>query len=463
MFQRALCLAVAVVALVVCPVSRAARAQQLLRDAETEWFLHKISDPIFEAAGLSPQAVNIYLLGDRSINAFVPGGQNIVVHSGLLLNLDTVNEIQGIMAHETGHITGSHIPRMGEGFNEALGYQLLGLLLGAAAIAAGGGDAGAGLILGGQSMGQRSFLRYRRVQESAADQAAIRFLNEAGLSGKGLITVFEGFEQRDKAFGAENFQYVITHPLSERRLELITPKLKDSPHWDDSVSEQNQRLFDRVKAKIYGFTYRPDATLGKYPPSDDSLPARYARVYAYDKALQWDKALAEIDALIEMHPEDPYFHEMKGQMLYENGKIDEALPSLRTAANLKPNEPLLQTLLGRALVAKETPESDREAVTYLRRAAAMDQNDTLSRYNLAIVYTRLGKPGLANLAGAERAFITRNYGAALRQGQIAMRQLEEGTPNWVRAQDIVSSTIAQIDPDDLRRARQRAEDAQRRR
>ncbi|MBB4210571.1 putative Zn-dependent protease [Rhodothalassium salexigens DSM 2132] len=451
MIRRLCLLAVAALALVIQPVGRAALAQRLLRDAETEAFLHHISDPIFEAAGLSPQAVNIYLLDDTSVNAFVPGGQNIVVHAGLLLNLDTVGEVQGIMAHETGHITGSHIPRMGEGFSQSMGLQLLGVLLGAAAIAAGGGAAGAGLIMGGQSMAQRSFLSYRRVQESAADQAAVRFLNQAGISGRGLVSVFERFEQRDKALGAENFQYVITHPLSERRLDRITPLLKASEHWDTPAPEEDQRLFRRVQAKIYGFTYRPQATLAKYPPSDTSVAARYARVYAYDKALDWDKALAEIDSLIAEAPDDPYFHEMKGQMLYENGRIDDALPSLRRAANLRPHEPLLQTLLGRALVVKDTPEADTEAVTYLRRAAAMDQNDTLSRYNLAIIYTRRDQPGLANLVGAERAFITRNYAAALRQGQIAMRQLEEGTPNWVRAQDIVSASIGQIDPDKLRR------------
>lgn len=426
-------------------------AQQILRDAETEWFLHKISDPLFEAGGLRPQGVNIFLLSDRSINAFVPGKtQTVVVHAGLILNLDSVDEVKGIMAHETGHITGLHGPRIGEGFSQALGYQLLGLLLGAAAIAAGAPDAGIGLLLGGQSVGQRAFLRYRRVQESSADQAAVQFLETAGVSGKGLISAFERFAVRDRAIRADLFQYQITHPLSELRIDRLKYRMQEQSHWDTPPNAEDQALMDRVKAKIFGFVYPPMATLGKYPPSDTSLPARYARVYAYNKALELDRALSEARYLLGMEPNNPFFHEIYGQILFENGHVDEALPHLRNAAQLGGGQALLNTLVGRALVAKDTNEADAEAVSYLRKATSLDPFDTFAWYNLGIIYTRQGERGLALLAGAERSYLTAQYGRAYQTARAAMDRLEEGTPNWTRAQDIALASVGLVeDPDDL--------------
>ncbi|MGF1604773.1 MAG: M48 family metalloprotease [Rhodothalassiaceae bacterium] len=434
-----------------------ATAQQLLRDAETEWFLHEITDPLLEAGGLNPSGVAIFLLSDRTINAFVPGrGQVIVVHAGLLLQLDSIDEVKGIMAHETGHITGAHAARFSEGFSQATGYTLLGLLLGAAAIAAGAPDAGIGLLLGGQSVGQRAFLRYRRVQESSADQAAVEFLEKAGVSGKGLISVFSQFAESELAVGASRFEYVITHPLSSRRVQLLEDRLQRQSHWNTPPDAEHQRLFERIKAKLYGFVYPPTATLAQYPLSDTSIKARYARVYAFNKALELDRALDEARVLMSLEPNNPYFHEIYGQILFENGRVDEALPPLKTAANLAPHQPLLNTLVGRALVAKDTPDTDKEAVDYLRRATALDPYDTFAWYNLGIVYTRQGEEGLARLAAAERAYITAQFAPAFHTARAAMELLEEGTPNWRRAQDIASASQWLVDDtDDLARPRPR--------
>ena len=408
-----------------------------LRDAEMEDFLHEIMRPVFIAAGVAPETVHFVIVDDRTLNAFYAGGTAIFLHTGVFLETDNVSQVIGVLAHETGHMTAGHVQRFNEIAAPATAMSILGLLLGAAAIAAGApADAGIGILTGGQTAAQRTVLKFRRVQEASADQAAAQFLYNAKLSGKGLIEVFEKFRFEQMMVAPNLDPYIVSHPLSSDRIAHLEAKLKASPYWDKPTDPAQEARYERIKAKLVGYIYPPASTLGRYPASDRSVPARYARIYAYNKMMEWDQAMAEADSLIAEEPTDPYYREVKGQILLENGHVDQAIPELAKAAQYAPHQTLILTLYGQALAAKEEPESDAKAAEVLERAAALDQYNGFAWYLLATIYTRRGQQPLADLAAAERFLLMRNVQQAAVFASRAADKLPPGTPKWYRAQDI---------------------------
>lgn len=441
MFLRHVIAAIAMLSwLILQPLSAQAQGISVLRDAETEAFLREITDPLLEAAGLTPDAVELILVGDNSINAFVALGQKIFVHSGLLLALDDVDQVKGVIAHEIGHITGGHLTRFADGARQATAITIASLVLGVAAIAAGAPDAGIGLIGGGQTAAQRSFLSFTRTQESSADQAGAKFLEAEGISGLGLIEVFYKFREQELLLAASQDPYVRTHPLSTQRIDRLQEVVETSPYYRKPPNPDHERRFQRIKAKLAGYIQQPRITLRQFPPHDRSLAARYARIYAYNKALEWDLALSEADSLIQEHPYDPYFQEIKGQILFENGRVRESLVPLRKAVALAPRETLILSVLGQSLVAIEERATDEEARDVLELATNLDRENPFAWFQLAIIYQRLGDEAHAALATAERFFLYRAYGPANFHAKIALKGLEESAPDRIRAQDIVALT-----------------------
>lgn len=425
-----------VLLLLVLPFS-AARAQSILRDAETEAFLHKASDPLFLAAGLNPKSVHLYLIHDNSINAFVAGGQNIFIHSGLILAADDVNEFLGVMAHETCHIACGHRVRRADAASIAGTTSILSMVLGAAAILAGGGDAGMGILMAGQSMAQGQYLAYSRGQESEADLAGARYLEEAGVPGEGMIAFFEKLRDQEIFAQIRQDPYVRSHPLNRTRIMQLQEAVEASPYAGKGPNEDLNEQFMRLKAKLAGYLFEPRRTLRDYPLSDKSASARYARVYAYHKALEWDLALAETDALIQMEPGNAYFHEIKGQILFENGRVQESLPVFRKAVQLAPKEPLIATALGQAMVSTEDDKLMAEAIPILEDATRQDRGNSFAWFNLAKAYAWVGREAEASLATAERFYSAGAPMQAVMHAQRAMQAFDEGTPEWLRAQDIL--------------------------
>lgn len=420
-------------------LSSPARAQSMLRDAETERFLHEISRPIIEAAGLAPRSIEFYLVGDPSINAFVTGGQNIFVHSGLILKAENVNELIGVIAHETGHIAGGHLIRSDDAISSAVNISLLSLLAGVAAMAAGAGDAGMAIMGAGQSMAQGNFLAYSRSVEAVTDQAGADFLERAGISGKGLITFFEKLREMEFRYGYTQDAYIRTHPLTGDRIQKLQERVSASPYYNKEPDPQLQARFLRLQAKLAGYINEPARTFQMYPDTDVSTPARLARAYAWHKLGEREKAEREVDALLAKTPDDPYFLEMKGQILLESGKVQEALAPLRRAVQLAPNEPLIATSLGHALVSMEDPELAKEAVTVLRKVVAIDSENPFAWFQLGMAYSRLGDEPRAALASAERLSMTygSNPAEVAYHASRAVSGLPRNTPEWIRAQDIL--------------------------
>lgn len=421
------------------------RGPSFVRDAETEAIIRRIALPIFEAAGLSPGAVQVFLINDRQINAFVAGGQRIFIFTGLLLRAQTLNQVAGVLAHETGHIAGGHLVRSEEAIRQATALQIAGLLLGIAAAAAGGGGAGMGLVMGGQSMAQRSFLAFSRTQESSADQAAIGFLGKAGESPEGLVQFLKILGTEESVMVGRQDPYLRSHPVSAERIAALESRVALGRARDPARDKALNEEFLRVQAKLFAFTEPLTQTLRRYPPSDLSVPARYARAVAYYRVADLSRALPEIDGLLKDEPKNPYFLELKGQMLLESGRVAEAEPPLAEAVRLAPTEPLLQLMLGQILVEKgEMPDLDR-AVEVLKQVTAREPENPDAWRLLSQAYGRQDKIGEASAAAAEWYYQSGDNKGAKLQADRAIRLLPEGSPGWMRANDIANDVSNQRD------------------
>jgi len=416
-----------------------AAAQSVLRDAETEQLFGDMMRPIIVAAGLSPNNVKVVLLNDKEVNAFVAGGQTVYVNSGLINAATSANEVQGVVAHEIGHIVGGHVPLQGQGTKGAMGISLLSLALGLAAMAAGSGDAGAAILSAGQTAAMGKFLAFSRSQEASADAAAVRFLGGAGVSGKGFLSFFKKLQNMEFRYGytgPDVDPFAQTHPMTGDRIATLTADLEKSPSWNKPANADFERRFKRIQAKLRGYLDEPKATLVRYPESDQSIPARYARAYAYHKGGYPEQAATETGALVKADPTDPYFLELQGQIMLEAGDPKGALGPLRQATQLTNYSPLIATTFGHALIATEDRSNLAEAEKVLRQAVARDDDNPFAWFQLGMAYTQEGDTARAALATAEQSTLTGDLRTAAQSARAAVAGLKPGTPDYIRAQDI---------------------------
>ncbi len=437
---------IAAFALLLLAVAQPAQAQSLLRDAETEALFADMSKPLIIAAGLSPKDVKIVLLQDSSINAFVAGGQTVYIHSGLIEAADSANQVQGVIAHELGHIADGHVVLQDAGVKPALAIMLLSVVLGAAAIAAGSGEGGAGIIAAGQQAAQGKYLSFTRTQEATADASGARFLDSAGISGKGFLEFFKKLQNEEFRYGYNQIDpYAQTHPLSGERIANLTATVQASASWKKPPDPTLEERFKRVRAKLEGYLEEPARTLRDYPLSDHSIYAHYARAYAYHKSAYPEKADAETLALIQAYPHDPYFLEIRGQILLEAGKPVDALVPLREATQVSGYQPLIATTFGHALIATEDKANYAEAEKVLRQAVARDDDNPFAWYQLGTVYELKGDQARALLATAERASLVGDQKTAAYSARGAMQALPPNSVDWIRAQDIALAAQNELD------------------
>lgn len=416
--------------------SAPARALDFIRDAEIEETIRTMGGPLFAMAGLTPGSVRVYIVNDSSLNAFVAGGQNIFVNTGLILATDNPNQLIGVIAHETGHITGGHLARTHDALRDASAQTILSFVLGAAAVIAGQGQAAGAIVTGGATAAQRSFLTYSRVQEASADQAALQFLDATGHSARGLAEFFEKLGDQEALLTANQDPYVRTHPLTRERVEAVRSHIARSPVSDKPEAPETVLAHARMKAKLAAFLQSPVQTFRQYPREDTSLPARYAHAIAFHRQRDAQQALATIDRLIAESPDDPYFHELKGQFLLENGDPDAAIAPYAEAVRLRPNQVLLRLGLGQAQVSAKTDAHLNDALANLQRAVQMAPRDAGGWRWLAMAYGRKGDVAQASLATAERYILLGRYRDAIGQADRAERLLPAGSPAQLRAQDI---------------------------
>ena len=422
----------------------------LIRDTEIEKLLSDYAHPIFRAAGLGTGRVAIRIVRHNAFNAFVVDGRNVFVHTGAIMQSETPNQIIGVLAHETGHITGGHMAalrsRIARDQTKILLAQVLGILLIGGAAATGGdtgrdlGGAGQAVMQGGSELVMRSLLAERRSQESAADQAGLRYLSATKQSGAGMLETFERFAQQEYISDAHKDVFARSHPVATDRLARLRKLAESSPYYSKKDPPELQFRHDLMRAKLSGYLENPRTVFNRYPDRDTSIPARYARAIARyfmggNRAVP--DAIAEVDGLIRDKPEYPYFHELKGDLLMRAGRATEAIGPLRKALSLLDNAPLIKVQLATALQQAGGDKRIAESVSLLRNAVIGDQNPTAHRM-LASAYYKQGKLPLADAETAQAYFLEGNVQQAQIFAKRAQRQLKKGSPEWLRNDDVIN-------------------------
>ena len=424
------------------------RGPPVLRDTETEQLLREYTRPILRVAGLEKQNIQMVIINDPSFNAFVADGRRIFVNYGAILKSETPNQVIGVLAHETGHLAGGHLAKLREQLAQAQTQMIIAMLLGAGAMVAGSrssnpnngmANVGVAAIAGPQEMIRRTLLSYQRQQEENADRAGVKFLTATGQSAKGMYETFKRFtdESLFAAHGAD--PYLQSHPMPAERVAALEGLARASPYWDKKDDPSLQLRHDMVRAKISAFMERQDTVYRRYPLSNTSLPARYARAITTYLHGDLNNALTQIDGLIQAQPNNAYLFELRGQALLEGGRPKEAIAPLHKALQLSNSAPLIEMLLGQALVATENKAYTDEAITILRAAVARENEAPLGFSQLAMAYGRKGDYAEADLASAQAAYLRGDNKTARELASRAKTRFAVGTPGWVKADDIVSA------------------------
>lgn len=429
--------------LLMTSLPRGAHAQArptLIRDTEIEEIFKQWMQPLLVQAHIPQDGVNIVLVQSTDINAFVAGGANIFFYTGLIEKTDSPQEIMGVLAHELGHIAGGHLIKSRAAMERASYESILGMVLGlGAALATGEGEAAGAVIMGSQSMAAGRYLAHSRIQESSADQAAFSYLEGAGFTADGLPSFFEKLQSEELLPASRQSQYMRTHPVTRDRIDAIKTLIDEHPEYKDkSLPAEWIEQHARMKAKLVGFI-NPGSVAWEYDDSDQSIAAQYARAIAFYRQNDIDKAISGIDALIAREPHNPYFYELKGQMLSEYSQIEKALAPYKKAVFLKPDAPLIRIAYAHSLIESGNDQKRlKEAVENLNIALAKEAKSSRAHRLLATAYGRLGDEIQAKLHLAEEAVLTRRLPYARMQAAHVLQASEQGSKTWLRAKDILT-------------------------
>ena len=410
---------------------------QFIRDAEVEDTIRLMATPIFQAAGLNPNAITINIILDPTLNAFVAGGQNLFLHTGLLIRVTDPNQLIGVIAHETGHMAGGHLARMDDAINKSIAPAILGMVLGAAVGAATGrGDAAAAIMMGGQDIATRNFLSFSRVQESSADQAGLKFLDATHQSSRGLMEFMEVLSGQELLVTTRQDPYVRTHPLTQDRIAFIRDWTEHSKWANQPPRPEYIEPFQRMRAKLFAFIEPPVRTFQRYKESDNSIASRYARAIAAYRKPDMSVALPLIDGLIAERPKDPYFQELKGQILFENAMGADAIAPYQMAAKLKPDNALIRIELAQAELEQDDEALAADAEINLNAALAKEPDDPQAWNLLGNAYAKKNDEGMAAYAMAESALLEGRANDAVFLAGKAERLLPHKGSIWLRLQDL---------------------------
>lgn len=425
-----------------------AKSMTEIRDEELETCIEEIAKPIFEAAGIPNKNIHIHLIKDKQVNAFVANGTNVFVYTGLLLKIEDIGQLGGVLAHETGHIKAGHLARISQKYSDAQQTTLASYILGiAGSLITGRPDVGIAVVLGTTSAAENSLYNYRQSEENSADQIAVDLLDKLQVSSKGLLEFMKIIQNNSIMSGMTTPTYRRTHPLTSDRIKFLENHVRNSPFSNNMFDRALNKRYLMAKAKLFAFIEDAEKTFSQYPTDDTSDEAHYARAIAFHKKYDIENTQKEIDALLEKHPNNPYFLELKGQTLFERGKMKEAITPYKKAAKNAPNSALILSGLSHLSIElsidRKTSETEKEkllkdSVTYLKRAIKIEKNNAFAWKLLSIAHGRLSDFDLSAYALAEYNLLTGRYQSAIKTAIKAKSMLKYGEVEWIRSEDIIT-------------------------
>ena len=420
------------------PQAQNRNSSSIIRDSEIESYFKEWSAPLLDAAQIPAGSVNVILVQSNELNAFVAGGANIFFYTGLIEKTDGPGELMGVFAHELGHIAGSHLISTRDAFERASYESILGAVIGlGAAVLSGNGGAATSIISGSQSIAQRKLLSHTRVNESSADQAALSYFESAKYNPSGLASFLGKLQDQELLPTSRQAEYVRTHPLTRDRINAVSNRAEKSPYFDKDFPASWEDQHTRMRAKLIGFI-SPGRVAWEYDDRDVSIPAQYARTIAAYRENRIEEAISGIDALIAVEKDNPYFHELKGQMLVDFSRLQEALSPYRKAIELKPQEALFRIAYAHALIESGDDEQNlNEAIEQLQRAEKRERRSGRVHRLLATAHGRLGQENLAKVHLAEEAVLQRRLPYAEQLAQAVLSNEPAQSATWVKARDLL--------------------------
>ena len=409
----------------------------LIRDTEIENTIRAYTAPLFEAAGLDAAFVRIHLIKDRRLNAFVAGGQQMFIHTGLLRRAEHAGQVIGVLSHEIGHIAGGHLARLDERLENASTQSIIALVLAIpAALVAGDAQVGAAILSGGTSVAQRSVLQYSRSMESAADQAALTFLERKRLSARGLLEFLELLVDQEALYSSGNDPYLNTHPITRSRVNFVRNHLSISKFTSQALPRELDVMHRRMRGKLNGFIDPPEQTLGSYAAEGSDMEVLYARAIAHMRQNEVEQAVDITDRLLIQSPNDPFFLELKGDILRNAGRNKDSIAPYRAAVSIVPWAALIRVNLAQAQLALNDEELTRDALINVNEALRYEPKLVQAWHLAATSYGRLKDFGNLALALAEQSVLQGRISDTKRHVRQALKIFPEGSPGWLRAQDI---------------------------
>ena len=400
------------------------------------------AEPILKVAGLGKNGIEIVLVNDTRFNAFV-AGRRIFFNTGALAIAETPGEIIGVLAHEAGHIAGGHQERLRRELDRAKTVAIVGALVGLGAGIAGAttgsrglSQLGAGVAMGAPEIARRGILSYQRGEEAIADRLGVEYLEKTGQSARGMLRTFERFAKSASMAGIGADPYQSSHPAPRDRIANLERVVRESPHFHKEASPALQQRHDMMRAKIAAYTMGAGAVQRMFRKNPRGIGALYGDAIATYLTGSPRTALTKTDALLKSQPNNPYLHELRGEVLMKANRPADAARAFSSAIKLDPDRTgILRVLHGQALLAAG---SVKEAISELKLGLGRDPEFVTGYRHLAQAYGQSGDIGLAELATAEGHYQAGNYRDAKIFAARAQQKIKRGSPPWIQAQDIIN-------------------------
>ena len=421
----------------------------IIRDAEIEYFLYKVILTVSDGYFRNTQPFQPVLISNNEYNAFVTGSNKIFINTGLINKSKSINEIQGVLAHEIGHLILNHSSSRSINTSNLSKYSKFATIAGIALSAGGKLDSNSalGLILGTQDIAIKSAFQFSRIQEQQADKYALDTFRKKKISLTGLENLLLRLSQREVSTNNSVVGYYRSHPFSKQRLEQLK-KYKSSNYISNKNNEDiyinNFNIsLDYIKNKIRAYGSDPFEILNKKDNNNNIFFANYSRIIAYKKTGEYEPAIDTLKVLQNKYPDYPFYYELAGDIYFSKGSYNKSIREYKKALN-NLNEKyiyaddLIKFSLVKSYLQTNKAQDLKESIQILEQMLHNSPKWKLLWRLLAKSSGKLGQKGITYIALAEESLLKKNFIKAKKYVDLALKQKTITNSYKLRGLDILS-------------------------